>query len=85
VAQNLNHCATATRDIGTINIKNRIAATMYSLGTLFQEYIYINTLHKGDNDDDNNNNNDSSSSSSSIKKVKRSRYRPGVAQKVPES
>jgi hypothetical protein len=29
-----------TRDIATINSNNRIAATMYSLGTLFQEYMY---------------------------------------------
>jgi hypothetical protein len=43
--------------MGTINSNNRIAATMYSLGTLFVSviYIYIYTLHKGDNDNDNNN------------------------------
>jgi hypothetical protein len=30
-----------TRDIGTINSNKRIAATLYSLGTLFfQEYMY---------------------------------------------
>jgi hypothetical protein len=50
-----------TGDIDTINSNDRIAATMYSLGTWFAEGI--NTLHKGakddddDDDDDNNNNN----------------------------
>jgi hypothetical protein len=30
-----------TRDIGTINSNNRIAATVYSLGTLFVSGIYV--------------------------------------------
>jgi hypothetical protein len=30
-----------TRDIGTINSKNRIAATTYSLWTLFVSGIYV--------------------------------------------
>jgi len=38
-----------------MNSNNRIAATLYSLGTyLSQDYIY--NLHKGDDVDDNNNN-----------------------------
>jgi len=40
-----------------MNSNNRIAATLYSLGTLFVSDISINTLHKGDDDDDNNNSN----------------------------
>jgi hypothetical protein len=40
--------------MGTINSSNRIAATLYSLGTWF---VYINTLHKGDSIFTNNNNN----------------------------
>ena len=43
-----------------MNSNNRIAATLYSLGTEFvSEILSINTLHKGDDygDDDNNNNN----------------------------
>jgi len=46
-----------------VNNNNRIAATLYSLGTLCLRNISINTLHKGDDDDfdddddDNNNNN----------------------------
>ena len=51
--------------MGTINSNDRIAETLYSLGTWFVSGIYvcINTLHKGDDDDDddddddNNNNN----------------------------
>jgi hypothetical protein len=50
--------------MGTINSSDRIAATFYSLGTLFVSglrNICINTPHKGDSDDDddydNNNNN----------------------------
>jgi hypothetical protein len=45
--------------MGTINSSDRIAATLYSLGTLFVSgmYVHINTLHKGDSDDDDNNNN----------------------------
>jgi hypothetical protein len=31
---------TGTSDMGTINSSDRIAATLYSLGTLFQEYMY---------------------------------------------
>jgi hypothetical protein len=34
---------------------------VYSLGTLFVSGIYINTLHKGDNDDDDDNNNNTHS------------------------
>jgi hypothetical protein len=30
-----------TREIGTINSNNRIAATMHSLGTLFVSGIYV--------------------------------------------
>jgi hypothetical protein len=40
--------------------QDRIAATMYSLGTWFDSGICVDTLHKGENDDDdddNNNNN----------------------------
>jgi hypothetical protein len=49
---------TENKDIDTINSNNRIAATMYSLGTIFCfRNIRKNTLHKGDNDDDNNNTN----------------------------
>jgi len=40
-----------------MNSNNRITATLYSVGTLLQEYKYINTLHKVDDDDDDNNNN----------------------------
>jgi hypothetical protein len=46
--------------MGTINSSDRIAATLYSLGTVCLRNICINTLHKGDSDDDNdddNNNN----------------------------
>jgi hypothetical protein len=44
--------------MGAINSNERIAATLYSLGTLFGlRNICINTLHKGDNDDDDDNNN----------------------------
>jgi hypothetical protein len=50
--------------MGTINNSDRIAATLYSLGTLFVSgmqgiytYVCINTLHKGDSDDDDDNNN----------------------------
>jgi hypothetical protein len=50
-----------TRNRGTINNKDRIAATMYPLGTWFVSGMCMDTLHKGDNDndddDDNNNNN----------------------------
>ena len=42
---------------------NRIAATLYSLGTFFLRNISINTLHKGDDDDDNNNNNNNNNKS----------------------
>jgi hypothetical protein len=55
-----NRVKAGTSDIGTINSNDRIAATMYSLGTLFVSGIYVvcvNTLHKGDNDDDDDNNN----------------------------
>jgi len=40
-----------------MNSNNRIAATLYSLGTVCLRSISINTLHKGDDDDDDNNNN----------------------------
>jgi len=44
--------------MNSLNSNNRIAATLYSLGTyFFLSNININTLHKGDDDDDNNNNN----------------------------
>jgi hypothetical protein len=50
--------------MGTINSSDRIAATLYCLGTWFcLRNICINNLHKGDSifinddDDDNNNNN----------------------------
>jgi hypothetical protein len=48
--------------MGTINSSDRIAATLYSLGTLFVSgiHICINTLHKGDSDDNNNNDDDDS-------------------------
>jgi Na+/melibiose symporter-like transporter len=36
-----NRANAETRDIGTINNNNRIAATMYSLGTLFVSGIYV--------------------------------------------
>jgi len=35
-----------------MNSNNRIAATLYSLGTVCPRNISINTLHKGDDDDD---------------------------------
>jgi uncharacterized membrane protein YqjE len=38
-----------------INSNDRVAATMYSLGTFFcLGNTCINTLHKGDDDDDDN-------------------------------
>jgi hypothetical protein len=40
--------------MGTTNSSDRIAATLYSLETLFVSGIYV---HKGDSDDDDNNNN----------------------------
>ena len=43
-----------------MNSNNRIAVTLYSLGTYYivcLRNISINTLHKGDDDDNNNNNN----------------------------
>ena len=41
-----------------MNSNNRIAATLYSLGTqFFFRNISINTLHKGDDGNNNNNNN----------------------------
>ena len=64
-----NSANAGTRDIGTTNNNDRIAETLYSLGTSWfvsdiyiYIYIYINTLHKGDdddNDDDDDNNNNS--------------------------
>jgi hypothetical protein len=44
--------------MGTINSSDRIAATLYSLGTWFVRNMCIKTLHKGDSDDNNNNNTD---------------------------
>jgi hypothetical protein len=44
--------------VGTINSSDRIAATLYSLGTWFVSGIYIYTLHKGDSIFTYNNNND---------------------------
>jgi hypothetical protein len=42
--------------MGTINSSDRVAATLYSLGTLFASGIYdINTLRKGESDNNNNN------------------------------
>ena len=35
-----------------MNSNNRIAATLYSLGTVFLRNVSINTLHKRDDDDD---------------------------------
>jgi len=35
-----------------MNSNNRIAATLYSLGTVCLRNININTLHEGDDDDD---------------------------------
>ena len=59
-----NNNNTGTNDISTMNSSNRIAATLYSLGTQFGSGISTNTLHKGDDDGDedgdnnkNNNNN----------------------------
>jgi len=40
-----------------MNSNNRIAATLYSLGTQFERNISTNTLHKGDDDDDDDDNN----------------------------
>jgi hypothetical protein len=37
---NNNKFNEGTSDIGTINSNNRIAAKMYSLWTLFREYMY---------------------------------------------
>jgi len=37
-----------------MNSNNRVAATLYSLGT-FLRNVNINTLHKGDNNNGNNN------------------------------
>jgi hypothetical protein len=47
--------------MGTIKSSDRIAATLYFLGTWFVSEICVNTLHKGDSgdhDDANNNNNE---------------------------
>ena len=59
-----NSANARTSDIDAINSNDRIAETLYSLGTwvVSRIYVCINTLHKGDNDDDdddddNNNNN----------------------------
>jgi len=40
-----------------MNSNNRIAATMYSLGTCLRN-ISINTLHKGDDNDDDDDDDD---------------------------
>jgi hypothetical protein len=42
--------------MGAINSSDRIAATLYSLGTWFISGIRVNTLHKGDSIFTNNNN-----------------------------
>ena len=44
-----------------MNSNNRMAATLYSLGTVCLRNISINTLHKGDDDDDDDNNNNNNS------------------------
>jgi hypothetical protein len=51
-----NRFNTETNDISTVNSNNRIAATLYSLGTVCLSNISINTLHKGYDDDVDNNN-----------------------------
>jgi hypothetical protein len=43
--------------MGAKNSSDRIAATLYCLGTWFVSGICGSTLHKGYSDDDNNNNN----------------------------
>jgi hypothetical protein len=43
--------------MGTIHSSDRIAATLYSLGTWFFSGICVNTLHKEDSTFTNNNNN----------------------------
>jgi len=40
-----------------MNSNDRIAATLYSLGTVFLMNISVYTLRKGDDDNDDNNNN----------------------------
>jgi hypothetical protein len=42
--------------MGTINSSDRMAVTLYCLGTWILRNICINTLHKGDSDDDDNDN-----------------------------
>jgi hypothetical protein len=37
--------------MGTINSSDRMAVTLYCLGTWFASGICVNTLHKGDSDD----------------------------------
>jgi hypothetical protein len=54
---NNNRDNAGASDMGTINSSDRIAATLYSLGTWFVSGIYVNTLHKGDSIFTNNNNN----------------------------
>jgi hypothetical protein len=42
--------------MGTINSSDRMAATLFPKGhCLSQEYMCVNTVHKGDSDDDYNN------------------------------
>jgi hypothetical protein len=43
--------------MGAINRSDKIATTLYPLGTWFVSGICVNTLHKGDSDDDDDNNN----------------------------
>jgi hypothetical protein len=53
--------------MGTINSSDRIAATLYSLGTFCLRNICVNTLHKGDSDDDDDDNNNNKSNITIIK------------------
>jgi len=41
-----------------MNSNNKIAATLYSLGTQFERNISTNTLYKGDDDDDDDDDDD---------------------------
>jgi hypothetical protein len=52
----LNNNNNNNNNRGTINNNDRIAATMYFLGTWFVWGICVDTLHKGENDNNNNNN-----------------------------
>jgi hypothetical protein len=65
-----NRANAGTGDTGTINSNDRIAVTVYSLGTWFVSgiYVLINTLHKGakDDDDDEDNNNDNNNNNGTL-------------------